>query len=277
MNAERVFLVTGAASGIGRALIHALAQRGHRVVAGDLDVPGLDEAARADGWPASVSRLALDVRDREAWQRALDHTLATFGRLDVLLNVAGFLQPGWVKDLTAADIDRHLDVNVKGVIHGSQVAARHFLSVKAGHIITIGSLASLAPVPGLSLYSCSKFAVRGFTLALAQELSPHGIKVTLVMPDAVQTPMLVKQVDHDEAAMTFSGASTPLSVDDVTRAILDHAVPDAPLEVTLPWSRGLIARLATFWPAAVVSLGPLFIKKGLTAQARLRGERKRGE
>ncbi len=272
MSTESVFLVTRAASGIGRQLVHDLAQRGQRVVACDIDARGLERVATDDAWPATISRFVLDVRDPAAWTAALDHTLRTFGRFDVLLNVAGFLQPGWVKDLTHDDIDRHLDVNVKGVIHGSQLAARHFLSVGTGQIITLGSLASLAPVPGLSLYSCSKFAVRGFTLALAQELSPHGIKVTLVMPDAVQTPMLDKQVDYDEAAMTFSGRSVPLSVQDVATAILDHAVTHAPLELTLPWSRGMIARLATFLPAAVVSLGPLFVKKGRAAQARLRGK-----
>ena len=113
--------------------------------------------------------------------------------------------------------------------------------------------------------------MRGFTLAAAQELAPHGVKVTLVMPDAVETPMLDLQVDYEQAAMTFSGPKA-LTVEDIERAILDVVLPEAPLELPIPFSRGAIARLATFLPAAVVKLGPLFVKLGKRAQA----QRKKG-
>lgn len=189
----------------------------------------------------------------------------------VLLNIAGYLKPGWSWEITTADVDRHLDINVKGVIHGVHVVGKHFVEQKRGHIINSGSLASLAPVPGLGLYSSSKFSVRGFTLAAAQELAPHGVKVTLVMPDAVETPMLDLQVDCEQAAMTFSGPKA-LTVQDIERAILDVVLPEAPLELPIPFSRGAIARLATFLPAAVVKLGPLFVKLGKRAQA----QRKKG-
>jgi|APLak6261675434_1056106.scaffolds.fasta_scaffold03237_2 3-oxoacyl-[acyl-carrier protein] reductase len=267
-----VFLLTGCASGIGRHLTRALSSLGHQVMATDVNEAGLDDAARLDGWDAArVQRRRLDVRDPAQWHAALEATLKTFGRLDVLLNIAGYLKPGWSWEIDAGEIDRHLDINVKGVIHGVTVVGRHFVAQKKGHVINIGSLASLAPVPGLGLYSASKFAVRGFTLAAAQELLPHGVKVTLLMPDAVQTPMLDLQVDYEQAAMTFSGPRA-LTVDDIERALLDEVLPNAPLELTLPFSRGAVARLATFLPAAVIKLGPLFIKKGRAAQEK----RKRG-
>lgn len=260
-----VFLLTGCASGIGRHLTRALSSLGHQVMATDVNEPGLAEAAKTDGWTERASRRALDVRDPVQWQAALDATVKTFGRLDVLMNIAGYLKPGWSWDLDATQIDRHLDINVKGVMHGTQVVGKHFVAQKRGHVITIGSLASLAPVPGLSLYSASKFAVRGFTLACAQELAPHGVKVTLVMPDAVQTPMLDLQVDYEQAAMTFSGPQA-LTVEDIERAILDEVLPHAPLELPIPFTRGAIARLATFMPAAAIKLGPLFTKKGRAEQ-----------
>lgn len=261
-----VFLLTGCASGIGRHLTRALSNLGHRVLATDVNEAGLAEAAQQDGWkPESVKRQVLDVRDRAQWEAALASCLAHFGRLDVLLNIAGYLKPGWTWEIDQAQIDRHLDINVKGVMHGVHVVGKHMVERKHGHIINIGSLASLAPVPGLSLYSSSKFAVRGFTLAAAQELAPHGVKVTLVMPDAVQTPMLDLQVDYEQAAMTFSGPKA-LTVEDIERALLDEVLPHAPLELPIPFSRGAMARLATFLPAAVVKLAPLFTKKGRAEQ-----------
>jgi 3-oxoacyl-[acyl-carrier protein] reductase len=272
MSDSLVFLVTGCASGIGRHLAGALARRGHRAVATDVNLAGLEAAAKADGWPeAQVARRGLDVRDAAAWDGAVAHALATFGRLDVLLNVAGYLKPGYSYELDPAEIDRHFDVNAKGVAQGVRAAGRHFVAQKRGHIINVGSLASMAPVPGLCLYSGSKFAVRGFTLAAAQELAPHGVKVTLVMPDAVQTPMLELQVNYDEAAMTFSGPR-PLTVEELERAILDVALVKAPLELPVPFGRGAMARLSTFLPAAVVRLAPWFTKQGRAKQAALKGK-----
>ncbi len=263
-----VFLLTGCASGIGRHLTRALSTLGHQVLATDINEAGLTEAAKTDRWDeARVIRRRLDVRDGADWQRALDATVAAFGRLDVLLNIAGYLLPGWCWELDATQIDRHLDINVKGVMHGVTVVGKYFVGKGKGHIINIGSLASLAPVPGLSLYSASKFAVRGFTLAAAQELIPRGVKVTLVMPDAVQTPMLELQVDYEQAAMTFSGPRA-LTVEDIERAIIDEVLPHAPLELPIPFVRGAVARLATFLPAAAMTLAPLFTRKGKAEQAR---------
>ncbi|MDP1826884.1 MAG: SDR family oxidoreductase [Archangium sp.] len=263
-----VFLLTGCASGIGRHLTRALSTLGHQVMATDINEAGLAEAAQTDGWTESlVLRRRLDVRDGADWQRALDATVTAFGRLDVLLNIAGYLLPGWSWEIDATQIDRHLDINVKGVMHGVNVVGKYFVSKGKGHVINIGSLASLAPVPGLSLYSASKFAVRGFTLAVAQELIPKGVKVTLVMPDAVQTPMLDLQVDYEQAAMTFSGPRA-LTVEDIERAIIDEVLPNAPLELPLPFTRGAVARFATFLPAAAMTLGPLFTKKGRAEQSK---------
>lgn len=270
MTEPRVFFVTGCASGIGRHLAGAIARRGHRVLATDVNAQGLDAAAAADGWsPEQIARATLDVRDERAWEAALAQAVATFGRVDVLLNVAGYLKPGYSHQLDAAEVDRHFDINAKGVVHGVRVVGRHFVERKAGHVVNIGSLASLAPVPGLCLYSASKFAVRGFTLAAAQELAPHGVKVTLVMPDAVQTPMLDLQVGYEEAAMTFSGPKA-LTVKDLERALFDVVLPKAPLELPLPFTRGALARFSTFLPAAAVRLVPLLSRKGRARQEALK-------
>ncbi len=264
------FLLTGGASGIGRHLAGALGRRGHHVVATDRNLDGLARAAKDDGWPDRVATSFLDVTSEQDWASALDRCDAHMGGLDVALNVAGYLAPGFVTDLDAADIDLHLDVNVKGVVLGTRAAARHMIAVKLpGHIVNFGSLASLSPVPGLSLYCASKWAVRGFSLSAAVELKDAGIAVTLVCPDAVDTPMLDLQKGREEAALTFSG-DKPLTVEDISRALFDHVLPKRPLEITLPLSRGLLARVGGAAPGLAGALYPMMKKKGLGQQKRSR-------
>lgn len=266
MDGERVFLVTGAASGIGKHLTGALAARGHRVVATDVNEKGL-ALFHEEGAAHSSRVLAqpLDVTRAEAWETALDAAERTFGPVDVVLNVAGFLKPGFVHEVDERAVDLHIDVNVKGVIWGTRAAARRMVARGSGHIVNFGSLASLAAVPGLSLYSASKFAVRGFSLAAAAELKPLGVAVTVVMPDAVQTPMLDLQVHYREAAMTFSG-DAPLTVADIEKVIFEKVLPQRPIELAIPLGRGLLARFATTAPEAALLLAGQLTKKGLKAQ-----------
>ena len=167
-----VMLLTGAGSGIGRHLTGALSARGHKVLATDINLAALEAAAKADRWSERDVKLCkLDIRAPADWEAARQSALTAFSRLDVLLNVAGYLKPGHSWELEASEVDKHFDINVKGLVHGTRVIGAHFVAQKYGQIINIGSLASLAPVPGLCLYSASKFAVRGFSLATAQELT----------------------------------------------------------------------------------------------------------
>ncbi|MEO7327249.1 MAG: SDR family oxidoreductase [Minicystis sp.] len=263
-------LLTGCASGIGRHLTGALSARGHRVLATDLNEEALKAEAKSRSWSVERVKLrALDVRREDDWEAAMDLAFAAFGGVDVLLNIAGYLHPAYVQDFTVKDLDLHLDVNVKGLMLGTRAAARRMIPGRTGHIVNIGSLASLAPVPGLSLYSASKFAVRGFTLAAATELREHGIAVTLIMPDAVETPMLDKQVAHAEAALTFSGPKA-LTVEDIERVIVEHVLPDRPLEVGLPFSRSALARVANTAPGLARLLAPMMLKQGRKKQEQIK-------
>lgn len=263
------FFVTGAASGIGRALVSALSARGARVLATDVTQDGLAQARAAERWSDStVMTSYLDVTSERDWETALDEAEARFGGIDVLCNVAGVLVPGFVTDLSAAACDKQFAVNVKGTVLGTSAAARRLIQAKnPGHIVNFGSLASLSPVPGLSLYCASKWAVRGFSLSVAVELAEHGIGVSLVCPDAVETPMLDIQKDRPEAALTFSG-SRPLTVAEVVSVVLDQVVPSRPLEVSIPMSRGLLARAGGVAPAIAQKLYPMLKKKGLDGQKR---------
>jgi 3-oxoacyl-[acyl-carrier protein] reductase len=269
---SRVMVLTGAASGIGRYLAVLLARAGHRLIATDLDEAKLAEAARADGWPEErVLRRKQDVRDTATWPGVIDLAFRTWGRLDVLLNVAGFLRPSAAWLGTVEDVDRHLDVNAKGVIHGTRAAAERMVAQGHGHIVNVASLAAHCPVPGLALYAASKFAVRGYSLSAAFELRAHNVQVSVVCPDAVQTPMLDLQVRYPEAAITFSSPNV-LTVEDVGQAIVGRVLVKRPLEIVLPRHRGWIARAAGLWPGLGMRMAPFFIKRGAERQKSLRGE-----
>jgi NADP-dependent 3-hydroxy acid dehydrogenase YdfG len=262
---SKTYFVTGAASGIGRHLAAELLKRGARVLATDRNRAGLDALRQDSDAGDQLWVETQDVRDATQWQRLIEQMAQRWGRVDVLLNVAGVIRPGWVQEGGPSDVDFHLDVNAKGVMHGTHAAARQMLGQGGGHIVNIASLAGIAPIPGLSLYSASKFAVRGFTLAIAQELVPRGVKVTVVCPDAVQTPMLDLQVGYEQAAMTFSG-SRILTVEDVAKVILGRVLEKAPLEVMIPGGRGWLAKLASAFPDMNALLLESLRKKGQKRQ-----------
>jgi 3-oxoacyl-[acyl-carrier protein] reductase len=258
-------MVTGAASGIGRHLVGASVRRGWRVLAADLRTDALAEAAAADGWGEAVERRAFDVRDPAAWEAVVAHAVDVLGGLEVLVNCAGYLQPGWIHEVAADEVDRHLDVNVKGVVHGTRAAAAAMVPAGRGHVVNVASLAGVAPVPGLSLYAASKFAVRGFSLSVVDELAPHGVAVTALCPDAVQTPMLDKQRGREEAALTFSGGRA-LRVEELAAALFDDVLVRRPREVLLPRWRGWLAKLASAAPGLTAMLLPSLRARGRAAQ-----------
>ncbi len=264
------FLITGCASGIGRHLAGDALARGWRVLATDVDSGALAGAAADDGWPTERARLErLDVTSPDDWEHATSVVEGEWGGLDVLLNVAGYMRPGRAAEITVDDVHRHFDVNVKGVVFGTRAAGRRMIEARAGHIVNVASLASLAPIPGVSLYSASKYAVRAFSLAAAEEMRPHGVAVTTVCPDAVATPMLERQLDYPEAALTFT-APRVLSTADVTRVILGRVLRRRPLIVTLPRWRGWLARLGDLSPRAARLLASVMERQGLRKQRALK-------
>jgi len=273
---RRRFFVTGGASGIGRAVVRRLDRAGHEVYAVDLDVDGLAGAASADGWTEErVFRGKLDVRDGQQYAEVFADAVDRLGHVDVAMNVAGTLKPAWVADVLAADIDLQVDVNIKGVMHGTRIAAAHMSAREAGHIVNVASMAALAPIPGISVYCATKYAVRAFSLCAAMELEARGVAVTAVCPDAVDTPMLDLQEDYEEAAMTFSNQSV-LTADDVARAMTEDVLRRRPMEIALPSSRAWLAKLANAAPRGSGLLLPMMQRRGREFQRRRRGRRDRG-
>lgn len=262
---QQVAWITGSASGVGLCLTSGFLRRGYRVLACDLSRDTLAEVADREGWPRDqVELVGFDVCDPSGWDQA-ESIIEEWGRLDLMLNVAGYLEPGFLTETTRTEIDRHIDINVKGLMYGSHLAAGRMRTQQYGHIINIASLAGVAPVAGMSLYTGSKFAVRGFSLALANELREFGVAVTVICPDAIETPMLDREVEHPAAALTFSGNQT-LEVEDVERAVFDHVLVKRPSELLMPTGRGMLARTAGLAPGVARLLTAKLREKGLRNQ-----------
>lgn len=276
MNEPQVFLLTGCASGMGRHLAGALVRRGMRLVAADINLAAMQALADEQSWPDDRVELChLDVRDAEAWRHTVKCAVERFGRIDVAMNLAGVIEPGYVHELSAEAIDRHVDINAKGLMYGTREVSIQMIAQGGGHIVNFASLAGIASIPGIGLYSASKHAVRGFSLAVAHELRRHKVAVTVVCPDLVDTPMLDLQLDYEEAALTFSG-SRPLTVDQIERLIFKTVLRRRPLEVVIPRRRGWLAKLANAWPSLTVPMIRNLTRKGRARQAAAKESRNLG-
>lgn len=260
----RVALVTGAAGGIGSCLCNRLLGAGYRVAASDLSLAAL-QAKHPNAAPDSLLLLEQDVRDPEIWTKTIDRVIERFGTLDVLLNVAGYLQGESLYDADPRTTHTHIDVNVKGLIFGTQAAAKVMVARKSGHIVNIASVAGIGPVPGMAVYAASKYAVRGFSLSAAVELRPFGVMVTAVCPDSVDTDMLARQRTVDQSALMFSG-KRPLQAKELVDAIVRRVLVKRPFELRIPRGRCRLARLADTFPALVEYIAPSLWKKGRAKQ-----------
>ena len=190
MSARKAIFITGAASGIGRGAALRFAREGWFVGLADIDAAGLKAALDAIGRDNGASYL-LDVRDRAAWDDALAiFTTAAGGRLDVLLNNAGVAAYGYLEDQSEAEIERQLDVNIKGVVNGARAGLAHLKQTPGAQLVNVSSCASLYGAPKLAVYAATKFAVRGLSEALDIEFARHGVGVKCIMPWFVETPIL---------------------------------------------------------------------------------------
>ena len=183
-----VVVVTGRASGIGRALCEELGRRGAVVVVTDVQEEGArDVAAGITAAGGRASGAALDVRDAAAFERLLDETIAAHGRLDYLFNNAGLAAAGEAQKIPLEIWRKVMDVNLWGVIHGAMAAYARMVRQGSGHIVNISSLAGIGGMALGSPYATTKFGVVGLSLTLRAEGADLGVKVSAVCPAYIQT------------------------------------------------------------------------------------------
>ncbi|AWB91494.1 SDR family NAD(P)-dependent oxidoreductase [Aeromicrobium chenweiae] len=224
----KVAVVTGAASGIGRALAVELARRGARLAICDVDLSGLaetEELVRTLG--AEVRADRLDVSERESVLAYADAVAEHFGVVHLVVNNAGIAFTGSVEQMSFKDIERVMDVDFWGVVNGTKAFLPHLVASGDGHVVNVSSVFGLFSVPSQSAYNAAKFAVRGFTEALRQEMinDRRPVKVTCVHPGGIRTNIVrngaeVDGVDHDDLASSFDrlARTSPAKAADVILA-----------------------------------------------------------
>jgi meso-butanediol dehydrogenase/(S,S)-butanediol dehydrogenase/diacetyl reductase len=183
-------IVTGGAAGIGRAIAAALTRQSAEVTIADLDLAGAEAAAREIGGHA----VRVDVRQRGSVETAFAEAERLMGGFDVLVANAGVSTMQRALDITDEEWDFNFAVNTRGMFMTNQIVARHFVAQGAGCVVNTASLAAKVGAPLLAHYSASKFAVLGWTQALARELAPKGIRVNAVCPGFVKTGMQTREI-----------------------------------------------------------------------------------
>ncbi|CAM4121724.1 SDR family oxidoreductase [Kibdelosporangium persicum] len=185
--ASRVWFITGASRGLGRAFTEAALSAGDRVVGAARDVAPLDDLVARH--PDRMLASSLDVTDRAAVFDVVEHAVQHFGRLDIVVNNAGALFAGMVEEFTEAEARAQLDINFFGALWVSQAVLPRLRAQGSGHVLQISSIGALGGFPSTGLYSASKFALEGMSEALAAEAAQFGVKVTIVQPGGYWTDL----------------------------------------------------------------------------------------
>jgi NAD(P)-dependent dehydrogenase (short-subunit alcohol dehydrogenase family) len=266
---EKTAVITGAGSGIGRALALAMARRGTHVVVTDIN-EAFARSVAAECGPQAESRF-LDVRDAPAVQGVIDDAVGKYGHIDYLFNNAGVGVAGEADEIPLASWDRVVDVNLRGVIHGVLAGYPHMLRQGHGHIINTASLAGLGAAPLMTPYATTKHAVVGLSTSLRLEAQARGVRVSVICPAAVDTPLL--------DATRLEGLPQQVWMPNLRRFLQRLAGPPYPAEklaqealaaiernqgvIVIPTRARILWRIARVFPAFAerVTRGPVEVER----------------
>ena len=243
---NKVWFITGCSSGFGKALCKQLLARGEKVVATARNTDTLKDIELL-ATPNQLLVLPLDVTSTIQIKEGVEKANSHFGKIDVLINNAGFGQTGALEEVSEEVVRKSFDTNVFGLIEVTRAVLPHMRSQKSGHIINLSSVAGIAAIGGAGIYAATKFAVEGLSEALAAEVAPFNIKVSLIEPGSfrtefasgsLKTPPEMKEYDESLAATrkfykTIGGnqPGDPEKAVSAIIALVDH--PHPPLRLVL--------------------------------------------
>jgi len=262
-------IVTGASQGVGAATAKAFAARGANLVLIARGQEKLDALAEELDIGDRAMVAPLDVTDIAGFGKLLARAEEVFGSVDVLVNNAGFHARGAVDWISAEDIGRMVDVNLKAPLMATRLVLPYLRQSKHPAVINVASLAGRTPVPGSATYSATKFGLRAFGLALAEELRSAGIKIASVSPGPIDTGFIMEDIET-VTDLTFS---QPISTaEQVAEAIVD-LVDNAVLDKPMPRISGYLTTISYLFPRVGRALRPMLEKKGRRTKDKLKKER----
>jgi NADP-dependent 3-hydroxy acid dehydrogenase YdfG len=239
---DKVAVITGAGSGIGRALALNLATKGAKLALSDIDAEGLAETVRkTEALGATVKSDRLNVAEREAVLAYADDVVTHFGEVHQVYNNAGIAYNGDLEKSEFKDIERIMDVDFWGVVNGTKAFLPHVIASGDGHIVNVSSLFGLIAVPGQNAYNAAKFAVRGFTEALRQEMlvAKHPVKVTCVHPGGIKTAVArnatVAEGQNAQSFAEFFDKHMALHTPEMAAETIMNAVAKGRARVVVGW------------------------------------------
>lgn len=256
---NKVIVVTGGSGGIGNPIVNKFASYEANVVA------VYNQNLPTDSSYKNISWLQADVTNPDEIDKLLSLTLQKFERIDVLINCAGILPPGDFSSLKINSLRKMVDVNFTSTLIITQKVLSIMKSQGSGHIINIGSLGGIVPMPYSAVYSATKFALRGFSLSLFEELKGTNIKVSLITPGSVITKMLDYEAKADDSAISF--LSKPISPKEVAEAVL-RVIYKPTIEKIIPRSQSFASKLLVFSPKVFSFAYKLLHRIGLSGKRR---------
>ncbi len=261
-------LITGGGGAIAAEIALRLDARGYTLILADINETNMAATAKRLTHPPVMLRADLSTTEGIA-------ALAAFiegehADLALLVNNAGYVEPGDVADLAPDILDRHIAINLIAPMQLSRAAARLMRARKSGDILSIVSMGGIIALKGSAAYAASKFGLRGFQASIRSELAPDGVRVMGVFPSGVDTPMLRYEATHNGSALNFVGkVFTAAQVADACMSALDSGR----LETYIPYGDSLTSRFVGAFPWLIEKILPRFEKAGERGRAKFRTER----
>ena len=265
---DKTVIITGGSEGVGAAAARLFAEAGANLLLVARSKKKLEVIAEELREVTQVEIFAMDVSDADACVDLFKKANFEFGRVDVLINNAGFHERGPVETVDVADLGKMVDVNLRAPIMLTRIALPYLRDAGGGAIINVGSLAGRLPVPNSATYAASKAGLRSFTYSLANEFSDNKIKIAVVSPGPIDTGFIMANIDNT-SDLTFS---QPMSTaEEVAQVILDLC-GNKQREISMPRISGLLTTLMYLMPRLGRTIRPLFERRGARIKAKLKAK-----
>jgi len=267
---DKTVIITGGSAGVGAATARKFADAGAKLMLVARSKKNLESVAEELRDKTRVEIFAMDVADAEACVNLFKKTEFEFGHVDILVNNAGFHERGPAESVSAADLGRMIDVNLKAPVMLSRIAIPYLRKSDGGAIVNIGSLAGQSPLPNVATYSAAKSGLRAFTYAMFEELRGSGIKIGVVSPGPIDTGFIMSDIDM-VSDLTFS---QPISTaEEVAQVILDLC-GNKQCEKTMPAFSGFLTTVNYLLPWLGRLIRPMLERKGARVKRILKAQAK---